>query len=194
MRTCEPDWLVFLQDKEIRAVFLWLFARLFQGYRWCLHIIRIHPEPVIRFHKVGSWWTPEQMMADVCVHRLSQKLNLCPQAAFLGQRSLSEDDFLVKVLDGMAFAGFVSERGPPYRATDLFDDVSFHIGFKGLFMNKTTPNHHEFVWTKLGGSRSYRPILEVLAEDLCWGLLLHSQPFLLCYSFRRKPPKGQIAG
>ncbi|XP_055367536.1 myotubularin-related protein 5 isoform X2 [Betta splendens] len=84
-----------IQDKEIRAVFLWLFARLFQGYRWCLHIIRIHPEPVIRFHK----------------------------AAFLGQRALSEDDFLMKVLDGMAFAGFVSERGPPYRATDLFDEL-----------------------------------------------------------------------
>ncbi|KAK9975775.1 hypothetical protein ABG768_021008 [Culter alburnus] len=84
-----------IQDKEIRAVFLWLFAQLFQGYRWCLHIIRIHPEPVIRFHK----------------------------AAFLGQRSLAEDDFLMKVLDGMAFAGFVSERGPPYRATDLFDDL-----------------------------------------------------------------------
>uniref|UniRef100_A0A3B5KX53 Uncharacterized protein n=1 Tax=Xiphophorus couchianus TaxID=32473 RepID=A0A3B5KX53_9TELE len=89
-----------IQDKEIRAVFLWLFARLFQGYRWCLHIIRIHPEPVIRFHK----------------------------AAFLGQRSLTEDDFLMKVLDGMAFAGFVSERGPPYRATDLFDDlVANHV-------------------------------------------------------------------
>uniref|UniRef100_A0AAV2IV56 UDENN domain-containing protein n=1 Tax=Knipowitschia caucasica TaxID=637954 RepID=A0AAV2IV56_KNICA len=84
-----------IQDKEIRAVFLWLFARLFQGYRWCLHIIRIHPEPVIRFHK----------------------------AAFLGKRALSEDDFLMKVLDGMAFAGFVSERGPPYRTTDLFDDL-----------------------------------------------------------------------
>ncbi|XP_041833427.1 myotubularin-related protein 5 isoform X3 [Melanotaenia boesemani] len=84
-----------IQDKEIRAVFLWLFARLFQGYRWCLHIIRIHPEPVIRFHK----------------------------AAFLGQRALAEDDFLMRVLDGMAFAGFVSERGPPYRATDLFDDL-----------------------------------------------------------------------
>ncbi|TSK13320.1 Myotubularin-related protein 5 [Bagarius yarrelli] len=84
-----------IQDKEIRGVFLWLFAQLFQGYRWCLHIIRIHPEPVIRFHK----------------------------AAFLGQRALSEDDFLVKVLDGMAFAGFVSERGPPYRPTDLFDDL-----------------------------------------------------------------------
>lgn len=49
----EPDWS-FLQDKEIRGVFLWLFARLFQGYRWCLHIIRIHPEPVICFHKVWS--------------------------------------------------------------------------------------------------------------------------------------------
>ncbi|KAI4786633.1 hypothetical protein KUCAC02_036995, partial [Chaenocephalus aceratus] len=78
-----------IQDKEIRG-----------GYRWCLHIIRIHPEPVIRFHK----------------------------AAFLGQRSLTEDDFLMKVLDGMAFAGFVSERGPPYRATDLFDDlVANHV-------------------------------------------------------------------
>uniref|UniRef100_A0A672RXT7 Myotubularin-related protein 5-like n=1 Tax=Sinocyclocheilus grahami TaxID=75366 RepID=A0A672RXT7_SINGR len=85
-----------IQDKEIRAVFLWLFAHLLQGYRWCLHIIRIHPEPAICFHK----------------------------AAFLGQRALAEDDFLMKVLDGMAFAGFVSERGPPYRAADLFDDVS----------------------------------------------------------------------
>uniref|UniRef100_A0A6Q2XYB2 Uncharacterized protein n=1 Tax=Esox lucius TaxID=8010 RepID=A0A6Q2XYB2_ESOLU len=84
-----------IQDKEIRAVFLWLFAQLFHGYRWCLHIIRIHPEPVIRFHK----------------------------AAFLGQRALTEDDFLMKVLDGMAFAGFISERGPPYRPTDLFDDL-----------------------------------------------------------------------
>lgn len=48
------DHAVFppLQDKEIRAVFLRLFAQLLQGYRWCLHIIRIHPEPVIRFHKV----------------------------------------------------------------------------------------------------------------------------------------------
>ncbi|XP_059181408.1 myotubularin-related protein 5 isoform X2 [Centropristis striata] len=89
-----------IQDKEIRGVFLWLFARLFQGYRWCLHIIRIHPEPVIRFHK----------------------------AAFLGQRALTEDDFLMKVLDGMAFAGFVSERGPPYRATDLFDELVANQG------------------------------------------------------------------
>uniref|UniRef100_H9GCL9 Uncharacterized protein n=1 Tax=Anolis carolinensis TaxID=28377 RepID=H9GCL9_ANOCA len=84
-----------MQDKEIRAVFLRLFAHLLQGYRWCLHIIRIHPEPVIRFHK----------------------------AAFLGQRGLVEDDFLPKVLEGMAFAGFVTERGPPYRETDVFDEL-----------------------------------------------------------------------
>uniref|UniRef100_A0A667ZQM2 SET binding factor 2 n=1 Tax=Myripristis murdjan TaxID=586833 RepID=A0A667ZQM2_9TELE len=89
-----------LLDKEVRAVFLRLFAQLFQGYRSCLQLIRIHSEPVIHFHKT----------------------------AFLGQRGLIENDFLTKVLDGMAFAGFVSERGPPYRACDLFDElVAFDI-------------------------------------------------------------------
>ncbi|KAM8942771.1 myotubularin-related protein 5 isoform 4-T4 [Lycaon pictus] len=87
-----------MQDKELRAVFLRFFAQLLQGYRWCLHMVRIHPEPVIRFHK----------------------------AAFLGQRGLMEDDFLMKVLEGMAFAGFVSERGVPYRSTDLFDELVAH--------------------------------------------------------------------
>lgn len=58
--------LPLFQDKEIRAVFLRLFAQLLQGYRWCLHIIRIHPEPVIRFHKVREgrdepgWDSPGQ--------------------------------------------------------------------------------------------------------------------------------------
>ncbi|XP_026176367.1 myotubularin-related protein 13 isoform X2 [Mastacembelus armatus] len=84
-----------LLDKEVRAVFLRLFAQLFQGYRSCLQLIRIHSEPVIHFHKT----------------------------AFLGQRGLIENDFLTKVLDGMAFAGFVSERGPPYRGCDLFDEL-----------------------------------------------------------------------
>lgn len=45
--------LCVLQDKEVRAVFLRLFAQLFQGYRSCLQLIRIHSEPVIHFHKVG---------------------------------------------------------------------------------------------------------------------------------------------
>ncbi|XP_057363340.1 myotubularin-related protein 13 isoform X2 [Manis pentadactyla] len=87
-------------DKEVRAIFLRLFAQLFQGYRSCLQLIRIHAEPVIHFHKT----------------------------AFLGQRGLVENDFLTKVLNGMAFAGFVSERGPPYRSCDLFDElVAFEV-------------------------------------------------------------------
>ncbi|KAG8440127.1 hypothetical protein GDO86_006065 [Hymenochirus boettgeri] len=84
-----------MQDMEVRAVFLRLFAQVLQGYRCSLQLIRVHPEPVIRFHK----------------------------ASFLGQRGLIEDDFLTKVLEGMAFAGFVTERGPPYRALDLFDEL-----------------------------------------------------------------------
>ncbi|KAI3377924.1 hypothetical protein L3Q82_009056 [Scortum barcoo] len=95
-----------LLDKEVRAVFLRLFAQLFQGYRSCLQLIRIHSEPVIHFHKD-------------CNHSNSDII----QTAFLGQRGLIENDFLTKVLDGMAFAGFVSERGPPYRACDLFDEL-----------------------------------------------------------------------
>ncbi|XP_064423329.1 myotubularin-related protein 13 isoform X2 [Latimeria chalumnae] len=91
---------VKMLDKEVRAVFLRLFAQLFQGYRSCLQLIRIHAEPVIHFNK----------------------------ASFLGQRGLIENDFLTKVLDGMAFAGFVSERGPPYRSCDLFDElVAFEV-------------------------------------------------------------------
>nr|XP_020645587.1 myotubularin-related protein 13 isoform X4 [Pogona vitticeps] len=87
-------------DKEVRGVFLRLFAQLFQGYRSCLQLIRIHSEPVINFHK----------------------------AAFLSQRGLIENDVLTKVLNGMAFAGFVSERGPPYRSCDLFDElVAFEV-------------------------------------------------------------------
>ncbi|XP_063782724.1 myotubularin-related protein 5 isoform X2 [Pseudophryne corroboree] len=89
-----------MQDMEVRAVFLRLFAQILQGYRCCLQLIRVHPEPVIRFHK----------------------------ASFMGQRGLVEDDFLTKVLEGMAFAGFVTERGPPYRALDLFDElVAFDV-------------------------------------------------------------------
>ncbi|XP_030621605.1 myotubularin-related protein 13 [Chanos chanos] len=105
-----------LLDKEVRAVFLRLFAQLFQGYRSCLQLIRIHSEPVIHFHK----------------------------AAFLGQRGLIENDFLTKVLDGMAFAGFVSERGPPYRACDLFDElVAFDVDhFKGEEENPAKLQKH----------------------------------------------------
>ena len=116
------------QDKELRAVFLRLFAQLLQGYRWCLHMVRIHPEPVIRFHKVG--WAAGGAAGGGSWIVLGADPLVCPQAAFLGQRGLMEDDFLMKVLEGMAFAGFVSERGVPYRSTDLFDEVRPQPGWE----------------------------------------------------------------
>ncbi|XP_055715970.1 myotubularin-related protein 13 [Phlebotomus papatasi] len=84
-----------MRDKEIRAVFMRMFAQLLQGYRSCLTIIRIHPKPVITFHKAG----------------------------FLGARDLIECDFLSRVLDSMFFTGFVTERGPPWRPCDAWDEL-----------------------------------------------------------------------
>lgn len=84
-----------LLDKEIRAIFMRTFAQLLQGYRSCLTIIRIHPKPVITFHK----------------------------AAFLGERALTDCDFTVRVLDCMFFTSFVSERGPPWRPCDYWDEL-----------------------------------------------------------------------
>ncbi|XP_014680959.1 PREDICTED: myotubularin-related protein 13-like [Priapulus caudatus] len=82
-------------DKEIRAVFLRMFAELLLGYRSCLTVIRIHPEPFITFHK----------------------------AMFLGHRGMVEDEFMNKVLDSMSFNTFVSERGPPYKTLDMLDEL-----------------------------------------------------------------------
>lgn len=84
-----------MQDKEIRAVFMRMFAQLLQGYRSCLTLIRIHPKPVITFHKAG----------------------------FLGARDLVNCDFLLRVLDSMFFTGFVTERGPPWRPCDAWDEL-----------------------------------------------------------------------
>ncbi|XP_054263415.1 myotubularin-related protein 13 [Macrosteles quadrilineatus] len=82
-------------DKQIRAVFMRTFAQLLQGYRSFLTIIRIHPKPVITFHK----------------------------AAFLGERGLTDCDFTTRVLDCMFFTAFVSERGPPWRPCDHWDEL-----------------------------------------------------------------------
>lgn len=89
------DANVELQDKEIRAVFMRTFAQLLQGYRSCLTLIRIHPKPVITFHKAG----------------------------FLGARDLVNCDFLSKLLDSMFFTSFISERGPPWRPCDAWDEL-----------------------------------------------------------------------
>ncbi|ROT76369.1 putative myotubularin-related protein 13 [Penaeus vannamei] len=89
-----------VMDKEIRAVFMRMFAELLQGYRSCLTIIRIHSKPVITFHK----------------------------ASFLGNRGMVDNEFVGKVLDCMFFTTFVTERGPPWRVCDLWDDLYSGIG------------------------------------------------------------------
>ena len=65
-----------------------------KGYRYCLTILRIHPKPVITFHK----------------------------ASFLGHRGLVDCEFTTRVL-GMFFNTFVAERGPSWRVCDVWDDV-----------------------------------------------------------------------
>ncbi|XP_044003006.1 myotubularin-related protein 13 isoform X2 [Aphidius gifuensis] len=82
-------------DKELRAVFMRMFAQLLQGYRSCLTLIRIHPKPMITFHK----------------------------AAFLGERCLIDCDFTTRVLDCMFFTSFIVERGPPWRPCDVWDEL-----------------------------------------------------------------------
>ncbi|CAG2068712.1 unnamed protein product, partial [Timema podura] len=91
LRLTQPAML----DKEIRAIFMRMFAQLLQGYRSCLTIIRIHPRPIITFHK----------------------------AAFLGERTLLDCDFTTRVLDCMFFTSFVCERGPPWRPCDVWDEL-----------------------------------------------------------------------
>ncbi|XP_037871165.1 myotubularin-related protein 5 isoform X2 [Bombyx mori] len=82
-------------DKEIRAVFMRTLAKLLQGYRHCLTLVRIHPAPVLTFHKLG----------------------------FVGARGLAQCEFTARLLDSMFFSGLVAERGPPWRPVDLFDDL-----------------------------------------------------------------------
>ncbi|XP_068760421.1 myotubularin-related protein 13-like [Montipora capricornis] len=98
-QTSTSPSLPVLQDKELRAVFIRLLAQMFSGYRSCLTLIRIHPKPVITFNKVS----------------------------FLEYRGMVGDAFLSKVLDSISFLSFVACRGPPYRACDLFDQLSVEI-------------------------------------------------------------------
>lgn len=46
----------------------------------------------------------------------------------MGERSLIDCDFATRVLDCMFFTGFVSERGPPWRPCDLWDELYSNIG------------------------------------------------------------------
>ena len=91
IQTDDPIWI----DKQIRAIFIRLFAQLFAGYRYCLLIIRINPKPVICFHK----------------------------ANFLGHHDLINNEFMNRLLDSMSFQRFIEERGPPFRNCDIFDEI-----------------------------------------------------------------------
>ncbi|XP_028407553.1 myotubularin-related protein 5-like [Dendronephthya gigantea] len=72
-----------------------LFAQIFSGYRSCLKVIRIHPKPVITFHK----------------------------GTFMEKRGVFGDDFFNKVLDSISFNQLITDRGPPHRTCDLFDEL-----------------------------------------------------------------------
>jgi len=82
-------------DKQLRAVMLRLMTRLLGGYRTCLTLVRIHPAPTINFHK----------------------------AAFLGAREFTSSAFFRRLLECMFFSTFVTERGPPWREVDTFDEA-----------------------------------------------------------------------
>jgi len=84
-----------IMDKEIRAIFLRTITQILQGYRSCLTVIRIHPKPLISFHK----------------------------ASFLGQRGFVDNEFMTRLLESMFFEKFVESRGLPYRDSDLFDEL-----------------------------------------------------------------------
>ncbi|TRY83188.1 hypothetical protein DNTS_000685, partial [Danionella cerebrum] len=91
----------------------------------CIHLSQL-PEPLLQNTQkaLSMVLHPDLEAADNAFPPpRTAPSNLKLLAAFLGQRGLIENDFLTKVLDGMAFAGFVSERGPPYRACDLFDEL-----------------------------------------------------------------------
>jgi myotubularin-related protein 5/13 len=90
-----------VMDKELRAVMLRLMVQLLQGYRACLTLVRINPQPYITFHK----------------------------SAFLGMRNLAQDcDFMHEFLKCMFFNEFISSRGPPWRFCDIFDELYADIG------------------------------------------------------------------
>lgn len=50
-------------------------------------------------------------------------IECCLQAAFLGERGLTDCDFSIRVLDCMFFTSFVAERGPPWRLCDVWDEL-----------------------------------------------------------------------
>ena len=90
-----------LLDKELRADMLRLMTQLLEGYRSCITLVRVHPQPIVTFHK----------------------------ASFLGLRNISKEcDFIHGFLDCMFFNDFIDQRGSPWRKCDIFDELYANIG------------------------------------------------------------------
>ncbi|CAH8857832.1 unnamed protein product [Trichobilharzia szidati] len=128
---------LIIQDKKLRAVFLRLFASLFAGYRSCLTITRIHPQPVIHFNRT---------------------------LYLLLRGNSAHNEFCDRLLSSMRFHQFILERGPPFRVCDLFDEEynlyadSYSLGGDStLAMNDKEHdydmlmNNHQSVLTGGGG-------------------------------------------
>uniref|UniRef100_A0A8C4Q6W6 SET binding factor 1 n=1 Tax=Eptatretus burgeri TaxID=7764 RepID=A0A8C4Q6W6_EPTBU len=144
-----PSSLVVL-DKEIRAIFLRLMAQLFEGYRSCLQVIRIHPQTIISFHK----------------------------ASFLGQRGLVDEEFVSKLLGGMAFGRFISERGDKQKILRHVSDLA-----QPLYAN-VRPTH---VWLRtvyFGGLASCIDAHKGQNRFVCF---LTQKPTILITSYSAHP-------
>ena len=140
-----PKRPLALLDKELRACILRLMVQILDGYRECLTIVRIHPKPYITFHK----------------------------ASFLGMRNLCDCEFTKRLLNCMFFNPFVSDRGPPWRPCDLFDQVYANLG-EQLMLEDQDP------------SRTLRNI-QSLAEDLYRNEVANGQQKI------PQPPEGAMS-
>jgi len=88
-------------DKELRAVMLRLMTQLLEGYRSCLTLVRVHPQPIVTFQK----------------------------AKFFRQRNFPKEcDFIHGFFDCMFFNDFIDQRCSPWRKCDIFDELCVNIG------------------------------------------------------------------
>ena len=106
-------------DKELRAVMLRLMIRLLAGYRECLTLVRIHPEPFITFHKAAFLGLREDLVKEKID---SHPFCNCFISHFYPPFKACDSGFARRLLDCMFFGTFVCERGLPWRRCDVFDD------------------------------------------------------------------------
>ncbi|KAI3384148.1 hypothetical protein SNEBB_006127 [Seison nebaliae] len=102
----------FQLDKQLRALFLRLYAELLSGYRDCLLVLRMEPKPIVMFHR----------------------------PLFVCRKKILRNSFESHLLDSVAFQGFIQERGISYRYIDIFDDIISDINKQLLQENAMNLN------------------------------------------------------